>query len=237
MQPVESVKLMKRTEPSTVASQRIADIIAERIMSGKLKPGAPVKQDELAVELSISRIPVRDALRILESRGLISLRANASARVTSLTMRDMAIAYEIRERLEPMLLAESMANLGDDDIEEMRDALADLIMAKDVEEFLSLDRVFHWIAYRRHNAPQLAHIVERLWDTTQCYRHAYVKLALKNGAMASRAEHELLFGAIERREIETAQAALVMHIRRTLIGLSRYSCLIDADPAVRTGTY
>lgn len=228
---------MKRVEQSTVASQRVADILAERILSGQLRPGTRIKQDELAAELNMSRIPVRDALRILETRGLVSLRANAGARVSSLTARDMEISYQIRERLEPMLLEESIPNLTADDIDEMREILTELVKVEDVEQFLPLDRAFHWASYRRHNAPQLAQIVERLWDTTQSYRRAYAKLSLKNGGNILRIEHELLFGAIERREIETAQATLVMHIRRTRIGLVNYGYLLDQEPVVRTSAF
>jgi DNA-binding GntR family transcriptional regulator len=228
---------MKKTEPSTVVSQRVADILAERILSGELKPDARIKQDELAAELNISRIPVRDALRILETRGLVSLRPNVGARVTSSTIRDMEISYRVREALEPMLLAESMPHLSDADIEEMRHALAELNLATDAEHFLPLDRQFHWIAFRGHNAPQLMQIVERLWDSTQSYRRAYAKLSLKNGGTVMRTEHEMLFSAIERREVETAQAVLVMHIRRTRVGLANYSYLIGADPVVRTSPY
>jgi DNA-binding GntR family transcriptional regulator len=228
---------MKHSEQSPVASQRVADIIAERILSGQLRPGEQIKLDALASELEVSRIPVRDAMRVLEARGLVALRANASARVTSLTTRDMEISYQIREHLEPMLLAESLPHLTGDDIEEMRDIIARLDAVTEVEEYLPLDRAFHWASYRRHNAPQLAQIVERLWDTTQPYRRAYTKLSLKNGAKIMQTEHKLLFGAFERREVETAQATLVMHIRRTRIGLVNYGYLIEAEPVVRTSTF
>lgn len=228
---------MKKAEQSTVASQRVADHLAERILSGELKPDARIKQDELAAELNISRIPVRDALRILETRGLVSLRPNVGARVTSSTARDMEISYRIREALEPMLLAESIPHLTDTDIDEMRSALIELNSSTDVEQFLPLDRHFHWIAFRGANTPQLVQIVERLWDTTQSYRRAYAKLSLKNGGKVMQAEHEMLFSAIERREVETTQALLVVHIRRTRVGLANYGYLIGADPVVRTSPY
>lgn len=227
---------MKQTE-STVASQRVADILAERILSGELRPGTRIKQDELAIELNMSRIPVRDALRMLEMRGLVSLKANAGARVAEVTIRDMEITYQMRERLEPMLLAESIPNLTEADIEEMRETLARLNAVENVEEFLPLDRKFHWISYRHHNAAQLAQAVERLWDTTQSYRRAYAKIALKNGGKVLRIEHEMLFSAVERREVQTAQNVLVLHISRTRIGLSKYGYLLDADPVERTSAY
>ena len=112
---------MKQPEQSPVASQRVADVVAERILTGQLKPGDRIKQDELASELNLSRIPVRDALRILETRGLVSLRANAGARVASLTLRDMELSYQSRELLEPMLLAESSPHLAEYDLAEMQE--------------------------------------------------------------------------------------------------------------------
>lgn len=224
---------MKRTQKSPVASQRVADLLAERILSGHLKPGERLKQDELAAELNLSRIPVRDALRILETRGLVSLRANAGARVTSLTVRDMEISYRIRETLEPMLLAESIPNLTEQDFAEMRAAKAELDAVRHVDDYMPLSKRFHWATFRGHQAPLLAQIVERLWDTTHSYRRAYAELALKDAERMNimRAERELLFGAILRREVEIAPRILSAHILRTHMGLLEAEDLLDSDGA------
>lgn len=216
-------------DPSVVASQRVADILAERILSGDLAPGARIKQDELADELLTSRIPVRDALRMLEARGLVTMRANAGARVTSLTRRDLEVSYEIRERLEPLLLADSVPHLTDQDLADLRAVMERNESVTDVDEAIALGREFHWITYRRHSTPLLAQMVERVWDTTQSYRRAYMKLAMGNttssGTRTHDLEHQLMFDCIVKREVETAQAALIMHIRRTRIGLVRHGHL------------
>lgn len=220
---------MKRPEQSPVASQRVADVVAERILAGQLKPGDRIKQDELASELNLSRIPVRDALRILETRGLVSLRANAGARVASLTVRDMEISYRIRELLEPMLLAESIPNLTADDFAEMAEVKARLETVADADTYMPLARQFHWTAFRGHQAPLLAQIVERLWDTTHHYRRVYAELALQNTELMEvmRAERDLLFGAITRRETDLAPRILSAHIRRTHMGLLEHGELLD----------
>lgn len=223
------------TVPQGVASQRVADILAERILSGALPPGARIKQDELADELATSRIPVRDALRILEARGLVTMRANAGARVTSLTRRDLEVSYEIRERIEPLLLADSVPHLTDADLADLRAVMERNERTSDIDEAIALGREFHWITYRRHSTPLLAQIVERVWDTTQSYRRAYMKLAMGNAVPGAKGEggrthdleHQLLYDAIAKREVETAQAALVMHIRRTRTGLVRYGHLLN----------
>lgn len=221
---------MKRSEQSPVASQRVADVVAERILAGQLKPGDRIKQDELASELNLSRIPVRDALRILETRGLVSLRANAGARVASLTLRDMDLSYRIREVLEPMLLAESIPNLTEAAIGEMRETKAKLERVTDGDSYMPLARQFHWAAFSGHQVPLLAQIVERLWDTTQHYRRIYAEMALRNTELMDvmRAERDLLFGAIVRREADLAPRILSAHIRRTHMGLLEHGELLES---------
>ncbi|MBB4857443.1 DNA-binding GntR family transcriptional regulator [Novosphingobium chloroacetimidivorans] len=215
--------MIKEQPQSAVASQRVADILAERILSGELKPGSRIKQDELADELRTSRIPVRDALRMLEARGLVTMRANAGARVTELTTRDLVISYEIRERIEPLLLAESIPHLTEADLADLRRVIARNEVCTDIDEAIALGREFHWISYRRNETPLLAQIVERVWDTTQSYRRAYLKLAMGGGNRTHDVEHQMMYDAIASGDVEVAQAVLVMHIRRTRQGLTRHA--------------
>lgn len=208
--------------PSRVASQRIADLIAERILSGELLPGTRIIQDDLAEELQSSRLPVREALRILKSRGLVTLRSNQGAWVSSMDLDDCQLSYRIRERVEPLLLAESLLNLTPQDIADLEDLQTRIEAGVTVDEFLVLDRQLHWAAYRGHQADQLTEIVERLWDTTQHNRRAFTQLSGSRRLWTINAEHRLLIQAIKERDVETAESMLTMHIRRTRIELSRH---------------
>ena len=93
--------------PTTVASHRIAAHIREDILSGRLLPGVRIRQEEIAERLGASRLPVREALRMLESEGLVELKANSGAWVSSMDMQECDFVYRIRERIEPMALAEA----------------------------------------------------------------------------------------------------------------------------------
>lgn len=222
---------MDSAEQPNVASQRVAEYLAERILTGKLAPGTRIKQDELAAELNMSRIPVRDALRVLETRGLVTLKANSGARVSSLTARDIDISYRIREQLEPILLANSMPNLTDKEFAEMEDINQRMDQVTDADSFLPLNRQFHFTAFRCHRAPQLFQIVERIWDTTQSYRRTYAQLALQDAERSDvmKTERSLLLGSIRRREFEMAPKILAMHIARAHMGLLKYGGFSDAD--------
>jgi DNA-binding GntR family transcriptional regulator len=205
-----------------VASQRVAGVIAARILSGELAPGTRIKQEELAAELGASRVPVREALRILESRGLVGLRANSGAWVAEMTPGDLSLSYQIRERIEPLLLLDSIPRLTEADIAELQETQEAIEATVDVEEFLVLDRKLHWISYRGHQTTLLATMVERLWDSTQHYRREFVRLSGGSSSWVTNSEHRLLIEAIERRDTSTAEDILALHIRRTRVELSQH---------------
>ncbi|WP_205752275.1 GntR family transcriptional regulator [Cryptosporangium phraense] len=207
---------------ASVASQRIADQVRERILDGTLPPGARIRQDDLAEELNASRLPVREALRILESSGLITLKSNRGAWVTQLDQRECELNYKIRERIEPLLLAESMRATTPADVGELVELQERIEATDDVETFLVLDRQLHWATYRNHDAPQLAQIVARLWDTTQHYRRAFSQRAWAEHRWTINSEHRLLIEAVRDSNVDIAQRVLEMHIRRTRIELLKH---------------
>ncbi|GAB2982686.1 GntR family transcriptional regulator [Amycolatopsis acidiphila] len=208
--------------PAAVASQRIAEEIREQILNGTLPPGTRIIQDELAEQLRTSRLPVREALRILQSRGLVTLRSNQGAWVTSMDMRECELSYKIRERVEPLLLAESAPRLSDDDIAGLARLQDRIEQAPGVEEFLVLDRELHWATYRHHQAEELASIVARLWDTTQHYRRAFTRLTGERRRWIIGSEHRLLIEALRDRDHTSAERILELHIRRTRVELAQH---------------
>jgi DNA-binding GntR family transcriptional regulator len=165
---------------------------------------------------------VREALRILEARGLVTLRANQGAWVTTMDMRECELTYKMRERLEPLLLAESAPHLTDGDIDSMADLQDQIEENTDVERFLVLDRALHWTVYRHHKADELASIVSRLWDTTQHYRRAFTRLAGTRRSWIITAEHRLLIEALRDRDHTSAERILELHIRRTRVELAAH---------------
>ena len=96
-----------------VASHRIAESLRTAILDGSYRPGERIRQEDVAARSGASRIPVREALRMLAAEGLVTLVANSGAWVTRLTMAECAELYLIRERLEPLLLRTSMPRLGE----------------------------------------------------------------------------------------------------------------------------
>jgi DNA-binding GntR family transcriptional regulator len=212
------------TAGQQVASARIADMLRAAILDGSYPPGERIRQESVAARSGASRIPVREALRMLHAEGLVTLVANSGARVTRLSLAECMEVYQIRERLEPLLLRMSLPGLGGPAIARMAE-LADVMERADgnVDVFLRADREFHLTSYAAAPPGETAQIIGRLWNVTHHYRRVFTRLtALRHGLRATHLEHRLLLDCLRRADPDDAERMLVMHIRRTRLELSRH---------------
>ena len=204
------------------ASRRIAASLREAVLSGEYAPGSRLLQEEVAEQFGSSRLPVREALRMLEAEGLVTLVAHTGAWVSRLSLEECEELYQIRERVEPLLLRYSIPALTREDVESLTALGAQMQETTQVEEFLRLDRRFHLLSYSAANTALLGDMVQRLWNTTQHYRRAYTLLLAPDGTRTAHYEHQLLIGAIARGDADDAERLLYGHIRRTRLELSRH---------------
>lgn len=219
------------TAANTVASQRIAARLRDDILAGTLQPGERIRQEEIAEQFGASRLPVREALRILHSQGLIQLKANSGAWVSALDLAECQAAYKIRERLEPLALAESIPHLDSDTLARIDELQDEIERTTDQDRFLALDREMHLLCYSGNPIAELTRMVERFWNTTQPYRRAFVKVSGPARMWVVNAEHRLLLDAIHRRDSDDAERYLVTHIRRTRISLAHHPEVFDSSQA------
>ena len=198
------------------------------ILSGELPPGTRIRQEQIAAQLGASRLPVREALRILESEGLATLRSNSGAWVSRLDQQECQALYMIRERVEPLALAESIPFLTARDHAELEGLQTDIEHAADVESFLTLDRDLHKLTYSACPIGLLTSMVTRFWNTTQHYRRAYLGLTGTDRQWVINSEHRLLIDAIKRRNNVDAERILSGHIRRTREELEHHPEVFDS---------
>lgn len=204
------------------ASARIADNIRADILGGKLAPGARIRQEDVAERFGASRLPVREALRSLESDGLVTLVANTGAWVSRLTLDECVEIYQTRERIEPLLLRYAFPNYPADRIDELS-ALANRMEAtRDVEDFLLLDREFHLLSYEGSGTSLLGDLVHRLWNATQHYRRAYTKSLDDHRRRIVHDDHHMFTTTLRDGDSEGAERVLEAHIRRTRLQLAQH---------------
>jgi DNA-binding GntR family transcriptional regulator len=213
-----------------VSSTRVAAYLRESILAGRLKPGDRIRQEDVASRFGASRLPVREALRMLEAEGLTEHEPHKGARVPRLSAHEVDVVYRMRERLEPLALAESIARL-DPAVDARLEELQGLIEANDdLERFLELDREFHLLSYAGCRVDPLTAMVTRLWNSTQPYRRTYVAMGGRSRMWVVNAEHRLLLDAIVRRDTVDAERLLEGHIRRTRKELGRHPELFADAP-------
>ncbi len=204
------------------ASHRIADALRAAILDGGYQPGERIRQEDVAARSGASRIPVREALRLLEAEGLVTLVANSGAWVARLTLAECAELYQIRERLEPLLLRASLPGLDGAALGRMADLAAAMeSLAGDVDAFLRADREFHLASYAAAAPGETTQVIGRMWNRTQHYRREFTRLASRRASLdATHLEHRLLLDCLRRDDADDAERVLVMHIRRTRLELS-----------------
>jgi DNA-binding GntR family transcriptional regulator len=217
------MRTMASTQPRTHggAGLRIADDLRTAILDGQYAPGARIRQEYLAEYYGASRLPVREALRMLEGEGLVRLVANTGAWVTHLSLADCDEMYQLRERIEPLLLRYNVPLLSEAQIDHLDSLATQMEHGDDVEHFLTLDREFHLGSYEAAKTTLLTDTVDQLWNRTQHYRRAFMQ-AFRPSDRSVHYEHHLLVAAIRRRDVDEAERILAAHIRRTRFELSRH---------------
>jgi DNA-binding GntR family transcriptional regulator len=212
------------TEDAAVgaASARIAAQLRAEILSGEIPPGQWIRQEEVAARLGASRLPVREALRMLEAEGLTEHAANRGSRVPLLDQHEVDVVYRMRERLEPLALVESLPHLTEAQIGHLEEVQERIEAGVDLAGFLALDREFHLSSYAGCPSERLVSTVSGLWNATQHYRRAFMLISGPGRRWVVDAEHRLLLDAVHRRDPGDAERYLSGHIRRTRIELAQH---------------
>ena len=188
------------------AEEAVTSALRGAIRDGTLTPGQRLTQAEIAGQLGVSRIPLRDALRRLEVESLVEIDGHRGARVTVLTAADVAEIYEMRIFLEGRCMAYAVENLDADTARDLAAAgvaaESDLLAPKDM---FQKRREFYSSLYRHADRPRMHRMIMQLRDNVDRY------LLLSNRSHAHLA-HKELAGAIADRDPARAAAALVRHI-------------------------
>jgi DNA-binding GntR family transcriptional regulator len=208
-------------------TDRVAAELRESILSRRLEPDAPIRQEKLAEELGMSRIPVREALRRLESEGLVVIRPNSGARVAVLDYAGCVEIYKIRERLEPLAFSESVPHLTDEQIVGILEFSSRLPgMAVDIGLWLEEDRRFHLATYAGAT-PRLRQMIEGFWNSTQHYRRLLVTNWTPEDWESTALEHHLIATAITEQNLRGGEDVVRLHLERARMHLARDRSLFD----------
>ncbi len=183
---------------STTATQRATDAVRSMIVRRSLAPGQQVRQDGLAEELGLSRSPLREALRALESEGLVRYAPNRGYVVTRLSDRELRQIYLMRMLLEPAVLR-SIAAPAPGVLEQLALINDEVRDAGPGAELLSANRRFHFAIFALSDLDVVVEQLERLWNRAAPYQAAYVAQPLVRGRIV--AEHAAMLEALKRDDL------------------------------------
>lgn len=201
----------------------IAATVRGEILAGVYAPGERIRQEDLAERHAASRLPVREALRMLEAEGLVNLVANTGAWVSRISMLECQEMYSMRERLEPLLLGMNVPHIPNSEADRLESLVSAMEGCTEVEAFLRFDRDFHLSSLQSVETSVLGATVLNLWNRTQRYRRAATRLFYQVGDHSVHHDHHLIVNAIRLGDAEEAELVLARHIRRSRIELSRHA--------------
>ncbi len=191
--------------------------LKERILEREISPGEKISVEDIAHGLGVSRTPVVNALKMLESEGLVEIQPRRGTFVTHLTAKDVADMFEIRLLIE-LFAARRIFQQGKIDLllKEIEEPLSRMqgAMAEDnyidYESFISGDRDLHMNLVRLLDNHRLIQIYTDLNVHMQVARAHYLD-TVENAYQAQR-EHDAMLHAIHNRDMEGLEAALTEHI-------------------------
>ena len=225
---------MTTFRPQTM-QEAVLQELRRRIHDGELRPGTVIRVDAVAGALGVSRIPVREALMILEGEGLVTHRPHVGFTVPSLTAEELEEIYFVRALLEDEALRRALKDTTDADRAAAREACRAAGEALDhgqVNAFSDNGRRFHEALLAPCRMPRLLRLLDGLWEATESYRAA--NSLDKSGQAILQVEHQVMLDAYldgdEQRLIQAAE----QHRQHLLAGAQLGTCSATDTPAGQT---
>jgi DNA-binding GntR family transcriptional regulator len=201
--------------------QRVYEQVRRAILNAELPPGMWVSQVRLAAELNVSRTPLREALRRLQTEGLVHLDFNHRLRVAPLSMEDLESLYALRIVTEPLAVRFSLPRLSDEALAAIGESLNKLNRAiddGDEDAIFETHRAFHFGLFALSQDRIRGH-VESLWDHSVRYVTMYQSDPhfRQSIVLAGREGHQKIFEAAEQRSESLVSRRIAEHLAKTAL--------------------
>jgi DNA-binding GntR family transcriptional regulator len=213
---------LDRARPRTLAERALSDL-QEAILSGELPPGTPLRLEKLARSLDMSPMPVREAVRQLESLGLAEHVPHRGARVSRLTADDLRDTYEARLALETLAVRHAAELFSEDHARNARRRIDEHVVAYrrgDFRRGREAHAAFHLGLYAASGSSWLPRLIRPLWENSERYRIA--SLHAHGSLERRRREHQRIVDACAAHDPDGAEDALRAHLVLTANVVARW---------------
>ncbi|HVW39983.1 MAG TPA: GntR family transcriptional regulator [Amycolatopsis sp.] len=180
------------------------------IVSGQLLPGEKVHQAELAEQLNVSRIPLREALSTLQAEGVLVHKPNTGYRVARFSSDDLVEIYLMRRLLETELMRSADLSLIDvDDLARLNDLIKTIDPSENSDEYQRVNEEFHYKLFECSPLRLVREEVSRLWYMSNFYRSFYLHEAPTSLRVVE--DHDRIIDAVRRRDLDALISAADEH--------------------------
>ena len=201
--------------PRQSLTSAVADKLRDKIIRMEVREGEQLRQDVIASEFRVSRIPVREAFRQLESEGLITIVPHHGAVVSSLSPNDIEELFEIRVLLECEVLKLSIPGLTESDLAQAEAAFGEYEKGLSRQGYVSawgrLNWRFHSALYSGADRPHFISIIKRV--NNNAMRYTGLQLYVTREFERAKQEHRQLLELCRARDVTAACDLLQRHIR------------------------
>jgi len=215
------VQSVVKTEP---LHTQLYHLLKQKLIEGFYEPGERLIEARIAEEYSVSRAPVREALRMLIHDGLVIQKNNALC-VFQPTLNDLVEIYQCRQKLESLAASLAAQNINDTQLERLSTILSETNEAwkkGDLEQVIQLNIQFHEIILDASNNSQLISLTSMIRDKVTYLRNCSFKGNVRAASFIQ--EHEKIVDALRERDGEKAELLMNGHIENDLQALiSLYS--------------
>ncbi|MBE7370108.1 GntR family transcriptional regulator [Ramlibacter pallidus] len=204
---------MPASSIARTTSSAVTQLLRQSLDHGRWAAGAPLRQEEIAAELGVSRVPVREALFQLQAEGLLEMVPNKGMYVRTVSPADLRELFRLRWLIEADVLAEAVPLHDASSINRVETIQAALDKAHSVADWLAGDREFHEALYAPAQRPESMVIVRRLRYLVD--RFYFTRLKPSTRAQGWHQEHHALIRALRKRDAKAASRVLQEHLAAT----------------------
>jgi DNA-binding GntR family transcriptional regulator len=201
-------------------SELIAGALRSAILRGRYKANQPLRQDLIAEELGVSKIPLREALVQLKAEGLVRIMPKRGAVVSELSATEVAEIYAMRIALETLAIKKAFPRLRPPDLIRARSVLKIIDSGAEKSQWSDLNWEFHAILYQAADMPLLMQTIHHLHNNVA--RYLIIYLDRLSASDLSQKEHWSLLSACREKTATTAKNVLATHLRHASERLVAY---------------
>jgi DNA-binding GntR family transcriptional regulator len=203
----------------------VKQALREAILSGELAPGTRLIIDDLASQLGVSPIPVREALQQLQADGYVEIQPFLGTRVTPIEAESVVEVFSLLETIEIVSSRHACLHLTEEEHQSLKQMVAnmdELVRTRDAEAWSQENRRFHQVICDHAGTRLIASVLTKVLDHWDRLHRVFLKEVFADRLPLAQEEHRQILAAIEASDPDGVEAVIRKHNRNALAAYQKY---------------